>query len=196
MLFRSVSQRWHSPFLVLVSCMLSLRTKDATTIPASERLFALGDTPKAIGKLTVKRIEKAVYPVGFYKTKARNIKGICKSLLNSFDGKVPDEIDTLLTFKGVGRKTANLVLAQGFGKPAICVDTHVHRIVNRLGVIKSDNPTQSEYALREVLPQNFWIEINDIFVIFGRTLCKPISPICSACGIRGLCKRIGVNKSR
>jgi endonuclease-3 len=192
----SIAKRTKSAFMVLVSTVISARTKDEVTREASGRLFALADSAATMAVLSEKKIAKAIYPAGFYNTKARSIKKLSKQLVEEFNYIVPDTIEELLRLPGVGRKTANLVLAQGFGKPAICVDTHVHRIVNRLGVIKSDNPTQSEYALREVLPQNFWIEINDIFVIFGRTLCRPISPICSACGIRGLCKRIGVNKSR
>ena len=147
-----VGKRWKSPFLVLISCILSLRTKDETTLPASERLFALADSPKTMQALSVPQIEKAIYPVGFYKTKARRIKDICGDILEKFDGQVPDEIDVLLTFKGVGRKTANLVLTEGFGKPAICVDTHVHRISNRLGYVKTKNPEQTEWALRKKLP--------------------------------------------
>ncbi len=192
----SIAKRTKSAFKVLVSTVISARTKDEVTREASERLFALADSIGKMSVLSEKKIAKAIYPAGFYNTKARSIKRLSKQLAEEFNYIVPDTIEELLRLPGVGRKTANLVLAQGFGKPAICVDTHVHRIINRLGMIKTDNPAQSEYALREVLPQNLWIEINDIFVVFGRTLCKPISPICSACEIRGLCKRIGVERSR
>ncbi|MDP8266997.1 MAG: endonuclease III [Candidatus Aceula meridiana] len=191
-----VGKRWHSPFLVLVSCLLSLRTKDETTIPASERLFRLGDTPKTIDKLTVRQIEKAIYPVGFYKTKARNIKGICKSLLKNFNGKVPDEIDTLLTFRGVGRKTANLVLIEGFGKPGICVDTHVHRISNRLGYVKTKTPEETEWALRKKLPKEFWVEYNALLVMWGQNICRPLSPRCSQCAIEKMCPKKNVTTTR
>ncbi|MCK5581274.1 MAG: endonuclease III [Candidatus Omnitrophica bacterium] len=191
-----VGKRWKSPFLVLISCLLSLRTKDATTLPASERLFALAKTPKGILKLSISQIEKAIYPVGFYKTKARRIKGICQGLLDRFDGKVPDEIDVLLTFKGVGRKTANLVLTEGFGKPAVCVDTHVHRISNRFGYVKTSNPEETEWALRKNLPKCFWIEYNALLVTWGQNICKPISPLCSQCPVYKLCARGDVFKSR
>jgi len=191
-----VSKRWHSPFLVLISCMLSLRTKDETTIPASERLFKLGATPQAIDKLTISQIEKAIYPVGFYKTKARNIKGICRDLLKKFKGKVPDEIDTLLTFKGVGRKTANLVLTEGFGKPGICVDTHVHRISNRLGYVTTKTPEETEWALRKELPKKFWIEYNALLVMWGQNICRPISPKCSQCVVKKICPKKNVTTKR
>jgi len=191
-----VSKKWKSPFLVLISCILSLRTKDETTIPAAERLFALAETPKTLLKLSVKRIEKAIYPVGFYKTKARNILGICKKLIDEFDGQVPDDLDVLLTFKGVGRKTANLVLTEGFGKQGICVDTHVHRISNRLGLVETATPNETEMALRNRLPKKYWIEYNVLLVLWGQNVCRPISPFCSQCGITKLCKRVNVGTQR
>jgi endonuclease-3 len=192
----AIAKRTKSAFKVLISTVISARTKDEVTAEASKRLFALADSAGTVAPLSEKKIGEAIYPAGFYNIKARSIKKLSKQLVEEFNSMVPDTIEELLMLPGVGRKTANLVMTQGFGKPAICVDTHVHRIVNRLGVLKTDNPTQSEYALREVLPKKFWIEINDIFVIFGRTICKPVSPICSECGIRGLCKRIGVKRSR
>ena len=191
-----VGKRWKNPFLVLISCILSLRTKDETTLPASERLFALADSPKDMLKLSVKQIEKAIYPVGFYHTKARRILGICRDLIEKFEAKVPDDLETLLTFKGVGRKTANLVLTEGFGKLGVCVDTHVHRISNRMGYVKTKTPEQTEYALREKLPKKYWIEYNALLVTWGQNVCKPISPFCSRCGIKKFCAKVGVIKNR
>ena len=191
-----VGKKWKSPFLVLVSCILSLRTKDETTLPASERLFKLAETPQKMLHLTPAQIEKAIYPVGFYKTKARSILGICKDLIEKHNGRVPDDIDTLLTFKGVGRKTANLVLTEGFGKLGVCVDTHVHRISNRFGYVKTATPEETEWALRKKLPQKYWIEYNATLVTWGQNICKPISPLCSGCPIKSFCKRAGVEKSR
>ncbi|HQP10120.1 MAG TPA: endonuclease III [Candidatus Omnitrophota bacterium] len=191
-----VSKKWRSPFLVLISCVLSLRTKDSTTIPASERLFKLADTPQAFLKLTAKQIEGAIYPVGFYRTKARNILGICRDITGRFDGKVPSDIDTLMTMKGVGRKTANLVVTEGFGLPGICVDTHVHRISNRFGYVATKHPDQTEFALRKKLPTQFWIEYNCLLVVWGQNICRPISPLCSRCGVAKYCRRKGVAKHR
>ena len=191
-----VGKRWKSPFLVLISCILSLRTKDQTTLPASERLFKLADAPAKMLHLSTQEIEKAIYPVGFYKTKARTILGICKDILEKFDGKVPNNIDTLLTMKGVGRKTANLVMTEGFGIPAICVDTHVHRISNRLGYVKTNNPESTEMKLRADLPKKYWIDYNAILVLWGQNVCKPISPLCSQCGVIKYCARVDVTTSR
>ncbi len=191
-----VGKRWKSPFLVLISCILSLRTKDETTLPASERLFALADKPETMLKLSLAQIEKAVYPVGFYKTKARTIHGICRDILEKFGGKVPDDIDTLMTMKGVGRKTANLVLTEGFAKPAMCVDTHVHRISNRLGYVRTKNPEETEWALREKLPKKFWMQYNALLVTWGQNVCKPVSPLCSTCPVNRICQRNGVTVSR
>jgi len=191
-----VGKRWKSPFLVLISCILSLRTKDETTLPASERLFKLAATPEKMLQLTTQRIEKAIYPVGFYRTKAKNILGICRDILQKFNGQVPDDIDTLLTLKGVGRKTANLVLTEGFGKLGVCVDTHVHRISNRMGYVKTKNPHETEMALRETLPEKFWIEFNSLLVVWGQNVCKPISPFCSRCGVGKMCAKLGVTTKR
>ena len=184
------------PFAVLISCLLSLRTKDKVTGEASNRLFKLAGNPKAMLGLSAKSIEKAIYPVGFYKTKAKRIKEICKTLLDDYEGVVPDEIDELLKLKGVGRKTANLVVTLGYGKMGICVDTHVHRISNRLGLVSTKTPEQTEFALRKTLPQKHWLIYNDLLVTYGQNLCVPISPWCSKCRIYKHCKRIGVEKSR
>jgi len=191
-----VAETSGSPFKVLISCILSLRTQDVTTAQASHRLFALADTPEKMIKLSTKKIEKTIFPVGFYRTKAKNIAGICRTLLEEYSGRVPDEIDELLKFKGVGRKTANLVVTLGYRKPGICVDTHVHRISNRWGYIRTKNPKETEYALRDKLPKRYWIEYNDLLVTFGQHLCRPISPVCSQCPIERYCNKVGVRISR
>jgi len=184
------------PFRILIACLLSLRTKDETTGPAAERLFALARAPEAMLGLTPRRIERAIFPVGFYRTKARVIRGVCRDLLARFGGKVPGDLDALLTLKGVGRKTANLVVTMGFGRPGICVDTHVHRISNRLGFVRTKSPDQTELALRKKLPRRHWIELNDLLVAFGQNVCQPLSPRCSTCPVRTFCRRIGVTRSR
>lgn len=191
-----VSNKSRSPFMVLISCILSLRTKDNTTMQASERLFNLAKTPEVMMNLPIKTIEKAIYPVGFYRNKAKVVKDICKRLAEEYHSKAPDEIDELLKFKGVGRKTANLVVTIGYGKPGICVDTHVHRITNRWGYVKTKTPEQTEFALRKKLPQRYWLVINDLLVTFGQNICKPISPLCSRCRLYKYCDRVGVAKSR
>jgi len=192
----AVAQDSRDPFQVLISCLISLRTKDAVTAEASARLFRLARTPDGMRELPVARIARAIYPAGFYRTKANTIKGISRTLLEKHDGRVPDDLETLLTLKGVGRKTANLVLTVGYGKPGICVDTHVHRISNRLGIVKTKTPEQTETALRQVLPSRYWILLNDLLVTFGQNVCKPISPLCSACPVNTLCPQIGVGKHR
>lgn len=191
-----VGKRWKSPFLVLISCIMSLRTKDETTLPASERLFKLADTPQDMLKLMIRQIEKAIYPVGFYKTKAKTIKGICRDILTKYDGVVPAEIDELLTMKGVGRKTANLVVVEGFGKQGICVDTHVHRISNRFGYVKTKDPNETEQTLRQKLPKKYWKRYNELLVIWGQNVCRPISPFCSQCPVSEMCGKVGVEKYR
>ncbi|HXC61096.1 MAG TPA: endonuclease III, partial [Nitrospiria bacterium] len=153
-------------------------------------------TPERMLKLSTRQIEKAIYPVGFYRTKARNIKSICQVLITQYHSKVPDEIDELLKLKGVGRKTANLVVTLGYHKPGICVDTHVHRISNRLGYIKTKTPEQTETVLREKLPRKYWMIWNDLLVTYGQNLCRPISPLCSQCRLTPYCSRVGVKQSR
>lgn len=185
-----------SPFKVLISCILSLRTKDKVTAEASKRLFKLADGPQEMLNISTKSIEKAIYPVGFYKTKSKRIKEICKILIDNYGGIVPDEIDELLKLKGVGRKTANLVVTLGYGKHGICVDTHVHRISNRLGLVKTKTPKQTEFSLRRKLPRKHWIIYNDLLVTHGQNICTPISPWCSKCKIFEYCKRVGVKKFR
>ena len=180
------------PFGTLISCLLSLRTKDAVTEAASRRLFQRASTPKAILELTPEEIEKLIYPAGFYRTKAKNILKICEILLNQYDGRVPDTIDQLLNLPGVGRKTANLVVTVGYDEDGICVDTHVHRISNRWGYIKTKTPDESEFALRKKLPKKYWKTYNDILVTFGQNLCQPVSPWCSRCALSDFCPKIGV----
>lgn len=184
------------PFLILISCLLSLRTKDKTTQEAGDRLFTLARTPATMLKLPLKTIERAIYPVGFYRTKAKSIHRICRLLLTKYEGRVPDSIDELFTLPGVGRKTANLVVTVGYGKPGICVDIHVHRISNRWGYIKTKTPEESEQALRRVLPRRYWIIYNDLLVPYGQNLCLPVSPLCSQCKLAPYCDRTGVTKSR
>jgi endonuclease-3 len=184
------------PFRVLISCMLSTRTQDGTTLKASKRLFHIADTPGKILKLKVSELEEIIYPVGFYRNKARYILTACKELIEKYESQVPDEIEALLKLPGVGRKTANLVVTKGYGKPGICVDTHVHRIFNRLGYVNTSNPQQTELNLRKKLPKEFWIEVNDLLVSMGQNICRPISPKCSNCFVESFCDKIGVIKSR
>ena len=185
-----------TPFTVLISCILSLRTQDRTTLAASDRLFAIATTPDSMLAVPVEKIERAIYPVSFYRTKARTIHAICELLLSRYGGNVPSDLDVLLGLPGVGRKTANIVVTLGFQKPGIAVDTHVHRISNRLGYVRTRTPEKTEMTLRRKLPSKYWIVFNDLLVAYGQNLCKPISPHCSACKIALYCKRIGVKKSR
>ena len=191
-----VAKEKRSPYRVLISTLLSLRTKDETTLKASERLFKVADTPEKMLKLSKEQIEKLIYPVGFYHRKAEQILKISKILIEKYDGKVPDELDELLKLPGVGRKTANLVLNEGFGKLGICVDTHVHRISNRLGLVKTKTPEQTEFALRKMLPEKYWIIFNTLLVTLGQNICTPISPKCSICPIEQYCPKVGVTKHR
>ena len=184
------------PFKTLIGCILSLRTKDQTTAVAAARLFALADNPERMLALELERLEKAIYPVGFYRTKAKVIRAICRDLIDRFEGRVPDRIEHLLTLNGVGRKTANLVVTQAFRKPGICVDTHVHRISNRWGLVRTSMPDETEAALRKFLPRRYWIEFNGLLVAFGQTICQPVSPFCSRCPLARRCPRIGVTRSR
>ncbi len=191
-----VAAQRKDPFKVLISCILSLRTKDETTREASNRLFALASTPVDMASLPLSKIEKAIYPAGFYRNKARTIKNISKELIERYSSRVPDSIDELLTLKGVGRKTANLVVTFAYKRPGICVDTHVHRITNRWGYVCASTPDKTELELRRVLPKRYWIPINDLLVAFGQNVCKPVSPFCSRCGLSAWCERKGVGKRR
>ena len=183
-------------YKILIGTLLSLRTKDAVTKQASNKLFATADTPEKIVELSQKQIEKLIFPVGFYHRKAENIKLVSKIILQKYAGKVPDNLDELLSLPGVGRKTANLVLVLGFDKFGVCVDTHVHRISNRWGFVKTKSPEETEFALRKKLPKKYWKIYNDYLVSFGQNICKPISPICSKCEIEKWCPKIGVNTKR
>ncbi len=193
---RFVTANGPDPFRILISCILSLRTKDEVTYPATERLFAKASDPAGMLKLTPTAIEKEIYPAGFYRTKAKQIRAISGILLSRHDGTVPDTIEDLLLLPGVGRKTANLTVTLGFGKPGICVDTHVHRIANRLGWVATNTPDDTEAALRRSLPKRWWIPINETLVRHGQQVCKPISPLCSACPVAHACPKIGVARRR
>lgn len=184
------------PFGTLISCLLSLRTKDAVTEPASERLLSRAPTPQAMLKLTATEIEHLIYPVGFYRTKAKNLHKICKILIDQYGGRVPDTLEQLLALPGVGRKTANLVMTVGYDKEGICVDTHVHRITNLLGYVKTKSPEETEFALRKKLPKKYWKGYNDILVTFGQNLCVPVSPWCSKCPVEQYCEKTGLKRSR
>jgi endonuclease-3 len=191
-----VAQCDGSPYKVLVSCLISLRTKDEVTAKASSRVFEQAQTPGEMVRLSSSEISQLIYPAGFYHTKAEQIVLLSKRLLNEFCGTVPDDINKLLSFKGVGRKTANLVMTLGFGKPGICVDTHVHRICNRLGYVSTKKPDETEIVLRAILPAEYWIEINDLLVAFGQNHCHPVSPRCSTCKLLGICEQVEVKVSR
>lgn len=191
-----IAEESHDPFRVLVSCILSLRTRDGTTEAASRRLFAIADEPASMAALPARRIERAIYPVSFYRVKARSIGSLSRDLVDRYGGRVPDEIDELLTLDGVGRKTANLVVTVAYRKPGICVDTHVHRITNRWGYVTTRTPEETEQALRKALPRRYWITFNDLLVPYGQNLCTPLSPFCSRCALSGLCARVGVKRAR
>ncbi|WP_456457053.1 endonuclease III domain-containing protein [Thermovibrio sp.] len=191
-----MAQTGSSPFKILIATLLSLRTKDKTTAEASARLFQVADDPYKLLKLEEEEIASLIYPVGFYRRKAKNLKEIAKILVEKYSGKVPDDLEELLKLPGVGRKTANLVITLGYGKPGICVDTHVHRISNRLGIVKTKTPEETEFALREKLPLKYWKEINELLVALGQHICHPTSPKCSQCPISHLCPKIGVKRRR
>ena len=184
------------PFKVLLSTIISLRTKDEVTIESSKKLFEILDDPKNIDKIDEKDIENAIYPAGFYRDKSKRIKQICNILNQKHYGQVPKNLDELLELKGVGRKTANLVLAEGFGIPAICVDVHVHRISNRLGIVETNSTYETEIELKKILPEKYWNRYNPLMVAFGQYLCRPVSPFCSKCPIERKCPKIGVEKKR
>lgn len=190
------ADRHRDPFRVLVSCILSLRTKDETTEAASKRLFRRARSPRGMLRLDEAEISELIYPVGFYRTKARTLHEISRALLDEHDGRVPADLDALLELPGVGRKTANLVRTMGHGEPGICVDTHVHRIPNRWGYIRTKSPEETEAALRAKLPPEYWIRINGLLVAFGQNICRPVSPFCSTCPVEDLCSRVGVDRSR
>lgn len=191
-----VTHYGRNPFLVLVSCILSLRTKDAVSLASSHRLFAHAQTPRSILGLSQQAIEKLIYPTGFYRTKAKQLLAISTLLLERYNGTVPHTEKDLLTLPGVGPKTTALVLSEGFEIPAICVDTHVHRISNRLGLIKTENVQETEIALKKLLPKKYWSEYNKLMVMWGQNICVPISPKCSICPLLPLCPQVGVTRRR
>jgi endonuclease III len=191
-----ISHRSRDPFQILVSTILSLRTKDEVTRQAATRLLGKARSPQELLLLPEEDIAQLIFPVGFYKTKARTLRQICRDLIDQYEGKVPRDLEELLKLKGVGRKTANLVLTLGFHKPGICVDTHVHRVSNRLGYVKTKTPEQTEMALREKLPKEYWIEYNDLLVTWGQNICRPISPFCSRCAVLPYCRQVGVARNR
>jgi endonuclease-3 len=193
---RFVRANGESPYRILIGCVLSLRTKDETTYPATERLFRRAKDPVAMLRLRPRTIERLIYPVGFYRRKAAQIREISRLLLERHRGRVPDTLEELLLLPGVGRKTANLTLTLGYGKPGICVDTHVHRIANRLGWVDTRHPDQTEAALRQFLPGRWWIPVNETLVRHGQQICHPVSPRCSECAVTRSCPRSGVTRSR
>ena len=185
-----------NPFRILISCLLSLRARDENTEKVSRQLFAVADTPEKISKMPTLKLEKLIYSSGHYKKKARTLKHVSEILLKDFKSKVPSTKDELLSIKGIGPKTANIVLAFAFNKQVLPIDTHCHRIPNRLGWVKTATPEKTEKELEKILPKKYWAEFNGIFVLFGRTICQPISPWCSKCPIEKYCKKIGVGKRR
>ena len=189
-------QENRDPFLVLVGTLLSLRTKDEVTEKAVQRLSAKARTPQELLGIPENDLQKLIYPVGFYRNKSRTLRDVSRTLIEKYGGAVPDSIDELLSFKGVGRKTANLVINEAFGKPGICVDTHVHRISNRFGVISTKNPHETERALEKILPKKYWVVYNTLLVTFGQRICKPVSPLCSTCPLSHMCRKTGVHRYR
>lgn len=187
--FVDLMDTFNDPYLVLISCILSLRTNDRTTYPATLRMLELAKTPHEMKAVKADDLAKAIYPVGFYENKAKQIIELSRQIDEELGDVVPDEIEDLIKFNGVGRKTANLVLSRGFNKPAICVDVHVHRIFNRLGYVNTKTPEETEFALRKKLPVKYWIDINTLMVTHGQNVCKPIKPNCSVCPIAGHCAK-------
>ena len=190
-----ISQK-KDPFAVLVSCIISLRTRDDVTYPASDRLLKLAKTPAQLIKLSNTKLEQAIYPAAFFRNKSQSLKKLCKDLIDNYEGRVPDKLDELLKLKGVGRKTANLTLILGHNKLGICVDIHVHRISNRWGYVKTKSPDETEMELRNKLPKCYWKGYNNLLVKFGQNICKPVSPFCGSCAIAEICPKIDVSKYR
>jgi endonuclease-3 len=184
------------PYAVLVSTIISLRTRDEVTDAVTPRLLAVAPDVYTLARTSPARIARLIYPAGFYRTKGRTLQRLARAIARDHGGRVPDTIDALVRLNGVGRKTANLVVTLGFGKPGICVDVHVHRITNRLGFVRTRSPDDTEAALRRLLPRRWWIPINDVLVVFGRTHCTPLSPRCSTCPVRATCAKVGVARAR
>ena len=187
--FVKFTEKYGTPYTVLITCILSLRTNDKTTYGAALRLLELGKSPSEIANCDLETIEKAIYPVGFYKNKAEQILALSKELVEKYNSQVPDSIEELIKFKGVGRKTANLVVAKGFHKPAICVDVHVHRICNRWKYVSTKQPDETEMELRKILPKKFWMDFNTLLVTHGQNVCKPIKPKCEICKLNKICAK-------
>ncbi len=190
------NKKLNSPYWVLISCLLSLRTKDEITEKVIKNLYKIAKTPEQILKLPLAKLKKIIFKTGFYNNKAKTIKNVTKKILNDFKGKVPDTLDDLLSLPGVGRKTANLVLTVAYNKMGICVDTHVHKIFNRWGYVKTNTPDETEMKLREKLPEKYWKKINNFLVLFGQNICVPVSPFCSLCPVNLKCPKIGVKRHR
>jgi endonuclease-3 len=191
-----VAKYGRDSFLILISCLLSLRTKDTISLPISLILFRYARTPQELLKIPEKKLEKIIYSIGFYRRKAHLLHSVSRDIITRFEGKVPNTLKELISIKGVGRKTANIVLAEGFCIPAIAVDIHVHRISNRLGLVKTKTPEQTERELKKIIPKRYWIELNPLLVAWGQNVCEPVLPRCSRCAIANLCPRIGVTRSR
>jgi endonuclease-3 len=191
-----IQEELRDPFKVLVSCILSLRTKDKITYPTSQKLFRIAGTPKKIADMPLSKLKSIIKPVNYYKTKAERIKKIAQQIHKKYKNKVPDDFDELMKFKGVGRKTANIVITYGYGKDGLAVDTHVHRISNRLGWVKTKTPEKTEFALKKTVPRKYWYWVNELLVRHGQNICKPISPFCSKCPVEKYCPKVGVKKSR
>lgn len=191
-----VAEYGRDSFLILISCLLSLRTKDPVSLSLSRELFKYARTPYELLQIPIKKLEKLLYSIGFYRKKTRLLHSVSKALIKRFNGKVPKTMQELISIKGIGHKTASVVLSEGYRIPAIAVDTHVHRIANRLGLVKTKTPEQTETALQQIIPKRYWIELNPLLVMWGQNVCEPISPRCSHCAISRLCPRIGVTKHR
>lgn len=184
------------PFKILISCLLSLRTKDETTEKVSNELFKIVDSPEKILRIPLPRLEGLIYSTGHFHKKALILKHVSRELITRFNSKVPNTKEELLSIKGIGPKTANIVLNFAFNQPTLPIDTHCHRIPNRLGWIRTKNPEQTEKELEKILPEKYWFEFNGIFVLFGKTICQPVSPFCSRCPVRKYCPRVEVKISR
>ena len=183
-------------YKILISCLLSLRTQDKNTEKVSKILFAVADTPNEIAKIPTRKLEKLIFSSGHYKKKARTLKYVSNELLKKYNGKVPDTKEELMSIKGIGPKTANIVLNFAYDKLVLPIDTHCHRIPNRLGWVKTKTPEKTEKELEKILPKKYWKAFNGIFVLFGKTICQPISPFCSKCPVKKYCPRINVKRSR
>jgi len=191
-----VSEYGKDPYLILISCLLSLRAKDSASLPVSRLLFNSALTPYEMINISQRELEKILYSIGFYRNKARQVLSVSHELIDRFEGKVPATEQKLLSIKGIGPKTANIVLSEAFGIPAIAVDIHVHRIANRLGLVNTKSPEQTEKELKKIVPHKYWSQINPLLVMWGQNICEPISPWCSKCAISKLCPRINVKRSR